>query len=1200
MPPTLTKQLDLSPENIRWRARNIVLSGIVLSCALLPLGHWLSGALSPDIAVLVPAMTAASNLILIIAIATVLMRTLGELSDDALLDRVRITNSALAESEERFRGLFETSSDAMIYRRKGADGTMQLLDVNDAYLTMFGYKRSDITPDIESGARLTPESRKRWFEVHEPALERDGFVDNMVFDGLRTDGTSFPATARVFGIRDAAGEIVATWTTLRDMSAQENAERELKESETKFRRLFETCRLGLIAWNIDADGKPQLDAVNDSVLAMYDMDMETAWDTISKMEHITRESSERWDRDHRPTLKKVGFGKDQKLVGIRSNGSHFPILIDTWYVKDEYGNVTGLWGALRDVTESEKIEQDLRLKNRALEQSSVAISILDRSKPDHYMYYTNPAYEKMTGYSTLDFDGQQPVRFAKETEEDRATLAKIVADMDQGRPTQARLWAYKKDGSRHLRDIQNSPVRDDDGTITHWISVGRDVTQEVKDQQELHLFKRAMEQSPTAITIVEEQDGDIPRVAFVNDSIERMHGFSKGAITGKSASLFVSEGRISPELAESMKAARSRGEAVDTDGYFKRPDGSDGWLSLRYAPVRDDRNVITHWISYGADITEQHDTDQQRRILERALECSPTAVTVVESLPDQILKFVYVNPAYEAMSGYRASDIIGQPFCLVDQSPSVRSGIAVPTGDQPITYIGEGTRCDSTRYVRETKSAAFRDTSGQKTHTIMLSNDITARIKDEQRMRMLDLAVDQADSAIAVWDVTPAGLRMVYMNAAYENMTGYAPEDLIGKPPETLASRRGSDTKSAAALEHAMKTGTPAVITSETQRKDGRWFVREIEINPVFDSAGIVTSWVGISRDVTAKRLYDERMQKLELVFEQSDSAISIVDVVNGETRVSFINPAFEKMTGYLRDELIGESPDIILNRDHGAPGAMNGWLQALRDGVAKNVTVETQRKDGTWFVRELEFAPARDSNGDIISWIGHSRDITEKRANEQRLRSLKMAFEQADSAISVMTVAETGNLIAFVNGAYERMMGYTRDEVIGTTAGFLKNRDFHEPRVMESWIEAVRQGRAVSFTIETQRKDGAWFVRDVESNPVRDSDGTIISWISVSRDVTQKLKDEQRMRTLQMAFEQTDSAISIMDTSDSGHIFVYVNQAFETMSGYAREEVIGSRSNFLENRDFIEVGALDRWKSAVQRGESVALTLKTQHKDGS
>lgn len=1452
MTQTLANRLDISPTDIRRRARFIVVSGIFVGCSVIGLDHSLTAFLPAESITFLPMAASLCGLLLMIVVSIALMRTLGELTDEALLERVRLTNKALAESEERFRGLFETSPDAIIYRHLDASGEVKFVDANDAYLTLFGYSRSDIKPTLASGQRMSEEARQRWKEEYAPALKRDGFVDDMILNGIRTDGSHFPAIARARTITDSHGQTVGTWTTLRDMSAQEKAERALKTSEEKFRRLFETCQLGLIAWSIDADGKAELDAVNKSALAIYKMDQKTAWDAIANMRHITPESSESWNRDCLASLKQNGFGKDQELVGVRPDGSHFPMLVDTWYVRDEQGNVTGMWGALRDVSESQRIEQDLRLKNRALEQSSVAISILDRSNPEHFMSYSNPAYEKMTGYSAQDLTGQIPVKFADETDEDRKALAKVIADMDRGVPTQARLWAYKKDGTRHLRDLQNSPVKDENGSITHWISVSRDVTQEVEDETQLKLFKRAveqasnsiaileqtdngakayylnpafkemsgydirgikaqredfhtipegkpdfrkqfdasfatgtavhgqlwakksdgtaqlrdienspvrdetgkithwisisrdvtqevedqtrlklferavdqassaiaiiersgegfvgtylnpafekatgysledfkhrvpetliattqeeqssferfrttikdgtsfqgrvrtnkkdgtqflrdlqnspvrnsageithwvgvsrdvtqevedekqlrlfkrtMEQSPAAITVSQVRADGSPIVVFNNEAARSMYGLEPEGTVGQHASTFVTSGLIDKGLDQRLRESRERGEALDTMGNFRRADGTQGWLSIRYSPVRDADDAITHWISYGSDITEQHDAEQQRRVLERALEVSPTAVSIIEQLPDNVMKTTYINPAFERMTGYATEDVVGYPFSPISMGPSQnRDSIFARNAQDSLEHTDKRVRADGSVYMREYRSAAVQNENGETTHYLTLSNDITKRVEAEQRMSKLQMVFEQSDSAISIMDVAGGGTQVAFANPMFEQMTGYNREDLIGQRPEIIKNRDFAKNDAMKTWRTTIQDGTPVTVTVETQRKSGDWFVREVNIAPVRDSNGEILSWVGISRDVTQKRMDDQRLQRLEQVFEQSDSAIVITDLINDKKTIAFVNPAFEAMTGYTRAELIGKPPGFIKQRDIDNVDAMGSWNAAIATGKAMTLTMETQRKDGIWCPFEIESGPIRDSNGEIFSWVSFGRDVTQKRKDERNLQTLKMAFEQADSAITVMEMTETGNQVAFVNGAYEKMMGYSREEVIGTTAGFVKNRAFLDLQAMETWKESIQQGRSSALTIETQRKDGSWFARDLETNPVRDSEGTIISWIGVSRDITQKRANDQRLRTLQMAFEQADNAISVMETTETGSRIVFVNRAYEDMFGFTRDEAIGTTVGFIKNRDFLEPRAMEKWKESIQQGRSVSLTLETQRKNGS
>lgn len=1195
MSQPLTNQLDISPADIRRRARFIVIGGVVVGCSLIGLDHSLTAFFFPEETITVlPVISSFSGLLLMIVVSIALMRTLGALTDEALLERVRQANNALSESEERFRGLFETSPDAMIYRRMDADGTMKLIDVNDAYLSMFGYERSDITLDISSDQRLTPESRKRWYDVHKPALERDGYVDDMVLHGLRTDGTSFPATGQVKAVFDDAGEITATWTTLRDMSAQVQAEQDLRIKD----RAIEQSSVAISITNLSNPDQAStyVNPAFEKMTGFYASDFEGhgSFDGEQTVKFIAETDTDRAELGRIMELARAGKHYHGRVWSLTKSGEPMLRDIESSPVRNDNGDITHWITVSQDVTQKVEDEQQLRLFKRAVEQASNSIAILEQTDSGAKAAYINPAFEEMTGYTLTSLRAR--------SEDFHATPTGKPDDQEQfqngfetGTAVHGQRWAKNSDGSAQLRDIQNSPVRDENGNVTHWISVSRDITKEVEDQQELHLFKRAMEQSPTAITIVEEQGGDVPRVAFVNESIERMHGFSKGAITDQSASLFVSEGRISPELADSMKEARNRGEAVDTDGYFRRPDGSDGWLLMRYAPVRDASDTITHWISYGSDITEQHNGEINLR----------RNATILEQLTDTVFLsgldgiILDCNQVTAQTLGRSREEIIGHKLSKFGADPERQNRLARTRSKEALTS-GEFTneialiRKTGEEVLVEFSTKLMLNNEDEPEGWISVGRDITEKRAAEEELRVLKRAIEQSPSSITISEVQERGApRIIFNNEAILVMHGQAPDVTVGQEATIFVASHMIADDLGHRLTAARERGEAIDTSGFYKRADGTEGWMNARYSPVRDGQNEITHWIAFGTDITEQHQAEQQRRVLERALEYSPTAVSIVETMPDKVlQTAYVNGAFEKMTGYARDDILNQpfSP-LSAGPSTDAKSFLAQSSRESTEGIDERV-----RADGSAYMREYRSSAVQDEQGATTHYIVLSNDITARIENEQRLRSLQMAFEQADSAISIMTVGETSNQIAFVNGAYEKMMGYTREEVIGTTAGFLKNRDFHEPRVMETWIKSVRQGNSLSLTLETQRKDGSWFVREVESNPVRNSDGDVINWISVSRDVTQKLKDEQRLRRDALVLETLGEAVTFTDRDG---VFLDCNKGAETMFGYTKKELVGKPTEYiLTNSETQRLEHISRVARALQGNKTEGQDTVTR-KDG-
>jgi PAS domain S-box-containing protein len=132
-------------------------------------------------------------------------------------------------------------------------------------------------------------------------------------------------------------------------------------------------------------------------------------------------------------------------------------------------------------------------------------------------------------------------------------------------------------------------------------------------------------------------------------------------------------------------------------------------------------------------------------------------------------------------------------------------------------------------------------------------------------------------------------------------------------------------------------------------------------------------------RDVTARHRAELQMRRLAHAIEQTADAVVITDV---DARIEYVNPAFERVTGYSRDEVIGENPRILKSGVQG-PAFYAAMWAALTGGQSFTADMMNRRKDGSLFREETVVSPIRDESGAITSYVAVKRDVTRERAAE-------------------------------------------------------------------------------------------------------------------------------------------------------------------------------------------------------------------------
>jgi len=138
----------------------------------------------------------------------------------------------------------------------------------------------------------------------------------------------------------------------------------------------------------------------------------------------------------------------------------------------------------RTLTAISSAEEDLKLRDRAIESSVSAICITDNLARDNPIVYVNPAFERITGYSSQEVLGRN-ARLLQGTDLAQPELITIRAALHDQRPCHVVLRNYRKDGSMYWNELNISPVRNDAGVVTHYIGVHSDITDAKTHQDEL-------------------------------------------------------------------------------------------------------------------------------------------------------------------------------------------------------------------------------------------------------------------------------------------------------------------------------------------------------------------------------------------------------------------------------------------------------------------------------------------------------------------------------------------------------------------------------------------------------------------------------------------------------------------------------------------------------------------------------------------
>jgi len=365
-------------------------------------------------------------------------------------------------------------------------------------------------------------------------------------------------------------------------------------------------------------------------------------------------------------------------------------------------------------------------------------------------------------------------------------------------------------------------------------------------------------------------------------------------------------------------------------------------------------------------------------------------------------------------------------------------------------------------------------------------------------------------------------------------------------------------------LEEVKKT-KKAVVMEHTFH-DGNGGVRNIEVHgyPIFDAKGRVTQMIEYSLDVTERKKIENELQESQRfssnLLQNSPNPIVVLDP---DTSVRYVNPAFEKLTGFNLADILGLKAPLPWWPEEQGEKISAAIIKAMAKGGTRSEHI-FQKKNGERMWVALNSAMIKHGGKPLyflINWL----DITDIKNMQEVLRESEERLESMfDSVTDSIVVAKLDGTILKVNESAVKMHGFASQyEMVGKNALSLTTpRD--RKKMTGKMKKALKEGTIRGMECTLLRADGSEFPGELSTSALQDSSGKAFGHITIARDITGRKEMLEALRESEekfsKAFRASPDAIAITRLRDG--LFIEVNDNFLTTTGYAREEVINHGAN--------------------------------------
>lgn len=501
---------------------------------------------------------------------------------------------------------------------------------------------------------------------------------------------------------------------------------------------------------------------------------------------------------------------------------------------------------------------------------------------------------------------------------------------------------------------------------------------------------RAIVDTITDCVIIIDENGIIQ---LLNPAVEALFGYSRQELIGRNIKQLMpspDRERHDHYLHQYQRTGVRKVIGVGRQVLAQRKNGQTFPVTLSVGEL--DRAGPHRFVGIIHDLGPRRKVEEKLRLLSSAVEQAPAGI-LIAALTGEI---EYINEGFTALTGYPASEVLGRSlFAQGSIMPSIAGNASLCWRLLSVRqWQGEIKDCNKSGavYCAHVTFSPICDEQGVAIRLLARFQDITRQKQDQEALAESEARFREVARMVGewLWEQDASG-RYTYSSAAVEDILGYRPEEIVGRHYLDLLTEVDRKLWSET-LPPAERVTVPfRKLVNHYRHRDGHEVYTESTGSPLLNEHGAIIKWRGMDLDITERKRAEDALRLRERAIEAASVGIAIADARQPHFPNIYVNPALCRISGYSREELIGQSLRLLQGR--GTDEAAREIIRtALATGGSCEVTIRNYRKDGTGFWNELLLSPVNDNRGRLTHWIGIIADVSERRRAEDERHELEIA----------------------------------------------------------------------------------------------------------------------------------------------------------------------------------------------------------------